>query len=462
MTTNVLPLLGLFSAVMCLACAAGAFADFRRTGSLVTPVILFFGMAIADVFLPAVIYAATRTMDLPIWVAPTVFDAATRSLITFAVAIALFYVAYRVVEAWGHAPRRSDIRHTTAKPSIPLALTLFAVAAGAYTFMLLRDIVIAGSIAGWAAKALTDRFAAERLLQGAHTLAVLRSLCIPVIFATTGALFMRRGERPVLFGLILPAIAAAIAMSTLLRGFLLTLVLGLAVVASNPSVTRTVANHSGNGAARSGRRTTLIVVVLAVVLFVVATFVRDYWTSWAGGWVAPSGGLLNRIRRFARGESWVGLMAIMSQFPHPHKFFDGKTIVDMVLLPIPRALWPSKPTWYGIDDITRSMGFPATTQSAVSMPGELFANFGYAGVVFMLIYGALFAVLHAYRDRTEFRLVYAFVVVPAVMPTFWMGFTGFVNQMLQIPTTLAISIALFAFGGATRRMARVGPLEYRG
>jgi hypothetical protein len=119
---------------------------------------------------------------------------------------------------------------------------------------------------------------------------------------------------------------------------------------------------------------------------------------------------------------------------------NGRTIIDMLLLPIPRAIWTAKPVWYGIDDITRSMGWPESTQSAVTMPGELYANFAVWGLPLMWIYGWLFGVMRTYRFDPVVRYIYGFILVPMMLPTFWMAFTGFVNQLAPVP---AVALALW-------------------
>ena len=69
----------------------------------------------------------------------------------------------------------------------------------------------------------------------------------------------------------------------------------------------------------------------------------------------------------------------MRRYGHDLDFLMIKHIL-MLLLLIPRAIYKSKPEWYGIDDITTGMGWPSSSQSAVTMPGETYANFGWFGL----------------------------------------------------------------------------------
>jgi hypothetical protein len=96
-------------------------------------------------------------------------------------------------------------------------------------------------------------------------------------------------------------------------------------------------------------------------------------------------------------------------------------------------VWPAKPLWYGIDDITRSMGWPESSQSAVTMPGELYANFAVWGLPLMWLYGWVFGTMRRYRFDPVLRYAYGFIFVPMMFPTFWMAFTGFVNLLAPVP-----------------------------
>ena len=77
----------------------------------------------------------------------------------------------------------------------------------------------------------------------------------------------------------------------------------------------------------------------------------------------------------------------MRRYGHDLDFLMGKTYIDMLLLPIPRAIYKSKPEWYGIDDITTGMGWPSSSQSAVTMQVKLTQIFGWFGLFVAVFYG---------------------------------------------------------------------------
>ncbi|HEX7794232.1 MAG TPA: hypothetical protein VF456_07780 [Vicinamibacterales bacterium] len=91
---------------------------------------------------------------------------------------------------------------------------------------------------------------------------------------------------------------------------------------------------------------------------------------------------------------------------HPDSFANGETILEAVLAPIPRALWPDKPSAAGSGDlVTRFTGVPFAegTSVGIGQVMELYVNFGTPGVVVgFIVLGALLGYVDAraaqYRD----------------------------------------------------------------
>jgi hypothetical protein len=84
------------------------------------------------------------------------------------------------------------------------------------------------------------------------------------------------------------------------------------------------------------------------------------------------------------------------------------------------------------------MGGPESTQDAVTMPGELYANFGLAGIPMMALFGMIFGIAYRFSSNIRFKFVYAAMLPPVMLTTFWMSFTGFVNAILAFPFVLLI------------------------
>ena len=141
------------------------------------------------------------------------------------------------------------------------------------------------------------------------------------------------------------------------------------------------------------------------------------------------------------GPGLFGISMIISHYPDKIGYFDGKTILDMLLLPVPRSIYTSKPSWYGIDEITRAMGLPSTTQNAVTMPGELIANFGPLGLPFMMIIGLFYGyVVKISKKSIIVYYIYTFWIFQSISTMNWMGFTGLINSIVILPP---IGIILF-------------------
>ena len=126
------------------------------------------------------------------------------------------------------------------------------------------------------------------------------------------------------------------------------------------------------------------------------------------------------------GQSLKGATRII-KFYKVDELFLGKTYLDMLLLPVPRAIYKNKPEWYGIDDISRKMGLPSTSQSSVSIFGEAFANFIFLGFITIPFWGLLFY----FFSKIDLAGFIVFVV-PMIMSIFWMSFTGFMNSIVYL------------------------------
>jgi len=110
---------------------------------------------------------------------------------------------------------------------------------------------------------------------------------------------------------------------------------------------------------------------------------------------------------------------------------------------VPRPLWPGKPERYGAEEVTRRMGWPITTQSAITMPGELYANFGFLGLPLVAALGLLFRAVYRRRRHPKLLFVYAFFVPHAVLLTHWMSSSGLVTSLtLHALSVVAVVLVL--------------------
>jgi hypothetical protein len=144
------------------------------------------------------------------------------------------------------------------------------------------------------------------------------------------------------------------------------------------------------------------------------------------------------VKVLSQGSGIQGISAVMRRYGEDVDFLMGKTYIDMLLLPIPRVIYTSKPAWYGIDDITKGMGWPSSSQSAVTMPGEAYANFGWFGQLIAVLYGIAFGMFLKYINNKGgiYIVLYAAIIIPVIFVSNWMAFTGIMNMFF--PTVFLV------------------------
>jgi hypothetical protein len=432
--------------VVLLVAGILALAEFRRTGELLTPWSLFLALAVYDVLAPAAVMLAFGLGTQPDYIDPQLNLVFPRAVLLFTTGAILFGIAYHLVDTLAPAATRQGTSPSVVGWTIrePVAIALYCLMFTLQVVAFRAAVAEAGSLVDWGRVALTTRFRSDELTELSFAARVSSKIGMPVLLAMTGVLFQLRARRPLVYGVLLPILTFVLASLTLLRGNVLNLMLGLSVIAAGPAMVRgAVASPQRRG---NGNR----LLLGAVAVFLVVSVIRNLLTDWAWGVEGDSGTVGTELVKLFRGDTLIGIASIMNVYGTQQPLLAGKTIVDMALLPVPRAIYTSKPAWYGIDDITRAMGWPTSTQSAVGMPGELFANFAYIGVIGMIVYGVAFALFRRLRGSEPGQVVYGFVLLPAMFATFWMGFTGFVSQLSTVPVLLLVFAVVYSRGTAAR------------
>jgi hypothetical protein len=175
----------------------------------------------------------------------------------------------------------------------------------------------------------------------------------------------------------------------------------------------------------------ILAITLALSLFIAYGALRNYMYDQSTV-QASEGSFKKEVQRFARGEGLMGLTWINESYGKNYDYLYGKTYIDMMLLPVPRLIYPSKPDWYGVADITRNIGGPISSQDAVTMPGEAVANFGLLGILVMPFWGVGFGLYFRYRYMPRFKYIYAISLFQLVSVVSWMSFTGLANSVIKI------------------------------
>jgi hypothetical protein len=428
--------------------------EVRSSPEVVTAGGMFLLLSIVGFLLPAAVVTWTGTIAAAPWAPSLAEDDIGFAVLMFVVAMALF--------GWGYQFSRrstsySGLARQTALPFGPAAegfrsallrtKYIYAVLFGSgtiYVASLWLDMRLNnGSWSAYLTAHLIRRWtgeAASRSNWVEWAFHAFGPMMLSVFMTFTLVLFFYRERegKPFFWGIIVPMCCWLLTVTTFFRGSQLGFFTSLLMV---EALRRKLSNGSSTSA-RSilGRRTVLTIALIGLGAFVAYGSVRQAMSSSAwGGEAEVTNAVLtqNVVGILAESHALEGLASILHEY-HGDMFFRGGTYIDMLLLPVPRAIYTSKPDWYGIDDITRRMGWPPSTQSGVTMPGEAYANFGWEGMPVMFVFGWLFRLIERLRLKHTTFFAYA-CWMPIVVPvTFWMSFTGFMTTLVTLPVYLLL------------------------
>ncbi|WP_412063077.1 O-antigen polymerase [Rubrivirga sp. IMCC45206] len=203
--------------------------------------------------------------------------------------------------------------------------------------------------------------------------------------------------------------------------------------------------------------------VLAILLIVTA--LRPKRTTTADLDVTEAIGLDLAIELTVGGRHFLDLTRtshVIAGVPDKLRYQYGQTYFTWVTTPIPRSMWPEKPT-LGSGPIIGPRIF-GTSGSGVppGLVGELYLNFGYIGIVFgAFVMGALLRFVHEqfrpYLPTPAGAVLYACVAIPLG----WNAVTGDFSRMVVAALTdivpVLVAIGFVATGAVARRRSRAAP-----
>lgn len=438
----------LFSVLVILMIGFQLLQSYRHDGYMITPWTLYLLIAVIDVYVPGILFLAHEIPEQASYVVPFSQDDLVVALIWFTISISIWAIGYFSARLkWNRKTKPDPMQWSVNIQRLYLFLLL---SGGWYVTYMLVDIANNGSLVEYFLfkSKRSYGFRVEYANAAEVILFQLAPIMLAIFCMLIGVLFFlrKRCAHPFLWGMLFPVIGWLFISTTFFRGSQIGYFLALFVLewqrrmnAIDLELNTVLIDKKARG--KEKRNSLLILVLLGSVLFVSYGAIRNYYNSSSEKQNNPlsvNESIALEGIRLIRGEGLIGFTRIINAYPNPVDYLLGKTYLDMILLVIPRSIYTSKPEWYGVSDISRGMGGPDTTQDAVTVPGEAYANFGPIGLFLVVIFGALYGFFYRYKNHPRYRYAYAFIVIPSIFPLFWMSMTGLVNNMLALPFAMMV------------------------
>ncbi len=407
--------------------------------------VIYISLMVIDILIPCVLWSVNGYRQMPDWFNPLTEEDMVIGLIYYLIFYSILFMTLisltkKAIFSW-----ESSLPLTNRNNGSTMLLLLLVLTAFMFLLSVYLEVLSYGGYSDWIVKKFTLRFKGgvaesksffESLLVFIPWRAMFNAL---VYFAF---LFRFKLDRVNLFGVFFPFVAVVFSLSTSYRGSILTVLIGLIFV--EYVRIKIHSYHKFSSSFGRGRETIhkvkyYLFGVGLVFAFLLYGSIRDNYAAEKRGYSIESESTVYKVLN--QGSGIQGVASIVKAYGGDVDFLMGRTYIDMLLLPVPRFIYTSKPEWYGIDDITRGMGWPKTTQSAVTMPGESFANFGWFGLLIAPLLGGLFAffINIVNKGGAVGLILYPSIGFNLIFVSNWMAFTGIMNLFF---TTLFVVLIL--------------------
>jgi len=424
------------------------FESYRRHRSFITPWTLYLLVSIIDIYASGILFLVQEIPEQAPYVVPFSKEDLVIALTWFTISIPFWAIGYLSTrQNWGRKTMPKAVQWSL---NIPRLYVFLALSGGWYVTYLLVDIANNGSVVEYFLfKAQRNYGSRVEYTNGTEAILFqLAPIMLTIFSMLVGVLFFlrKRYAQPFLWGVILPVVGWLFIATTFFRGSQIGYFLALSVLEWQRRVNARRLELDAvliekKASRKSKRSNVFVLILLGAVLFISYGTIRNYYNSGSDSQdnqLSINESLLTEGVRLIRGEGLIGFTRIINAYPNSVDYLLGKTYLDMILLIIPRSIYTSKPEWYGVSDISRGMGGPDTTQDAVTVPGEAYANFGPIGLFLVVIFGALYGFFDRHKNHPRYRYAYAFIVIPSIFPLFWMSFTGLINNMQALPFAMVV------------------------
>jgi len=208
------------------------------------------------------------------------------------------------------------------------------------------------------------------------------------------------------------------------------LLVGWFVIAPRMEIARSHSKRPLRMRLTAVQKTSIIALVVALVMgmFVLRVFRGDFEKANSLSEIEID--IADSVQYAFEGRGELGyskwVFKILEIVPERHDYMYGQSYYRLLFLPIPRSLWPEKPRnsqiivaqW--IDP-----GALSVQSTPVGIFGDLYVNFGFWGILGMLVFGYAFGLV----DRGR-RLTYTLFLAVSFAMVFHMARGGFTNPLI--------------------------------
>jgi hypothetical protein len=415
---------------------------------------IYLFLSLVDTYIPSLLWITNNQNNRPQWLVRYSNSELSLGLLYYTsfyllMILTLIFFSKKNIKKWVDS---YDADFTFIKKRINIFLL---ITGGLFIIGLMYEINSYGGFSEWVFNKFTIRFMPTvnnfSLVEYFLIFIPWRNLFDTLVYVTF--LYRYRLSKPKLYGAVLPIVSIVFSLTTSHRGSILLFLIGLFFVEYIRIFIHKKYNY--NSSYGIGRETFYKLKYFSFSIIIIGSFliygkIRANYLNEVLDREKDKRSTIYSVLN--QGSGLQGISSIMRRYGNDLDFLMGKTYIDMLLLPIPRSIYTSKPEWYGIDDITKGMGWPRSTQSAVTLSGESYANFGWFGLTIAIVYGIFFSLLLRLLHNMGgiYIVLYGTVVIPLIFMSNWMAFTGMMNRLMP-SLCMYIILLIISFKNNTRK-----------